>query len=87
MTDTDTTLTIQRQVPPDPEGRNDNRAQWAGEAVDAFIVATGTDEEHVLGDLLADLMHWSDRNNYDFDAALDRARAHYEAETSGEAAA
>ena len=31
-----------------------------------------------------DLMHYSDRNNFDFDAALDRARWHYEAETAGE---
>jgi hypothetical protein len=42
---------------------------------------TGTDQEAALGDLLADLMHWTDRNGQDFDAALDRARGHYEAET------
>ena len=55
-----------------------------GAALDKFIEVTATDEEDALGDLLLDLMHWSDRNNYDFDAALDRARFHYEAETTPE---
>jgi hypothetical protein len=45
---------------------------------------TGTDEEDALGDLLADLMHWADRRNFDFGLALDRARWHYEEETTGE---
>jgi hypothetical protein len=27
-------------------------------------------------------MHWSDRNNFDFEAALNRARMHYQAETT-----
>lgn len=71
-------------LPPDPDGMNDDRAAWAGSAVAAFVQVTETDQEDALGDLLADLMHWSDRNNYDFDAALDRARWHYEAETVGE---
>lgn len=78
MTDTDTT----RQLPPDPEGMNENRAVLAGKALNAFIAASGADEEDVVGDLLIDLMHWCDRNNHDFDLALDRARSHYDAETS-----
>jgi hypothetical protein len=61
---------------------NDNRAEWAAEALRQFQSITGTDDEDALGDLLCDLMHWSDRNNYDFDAALSRARMHYEAETT-----
>ena len=73
------------QFPPDPEGMNDSRAEWAGAALSAFMRETGTDEEDALGDLLADLIHWCDRNKYDFDAALDRARGHYEAETLGDA--
>ena len=44
------------------------------------------DAEEALGDLLTDLMHWSDRSGFDFDAALERARTHYEAETAGEEA-
>ncbi|MBC7816369.1 MAG: hypothetical protein IAG10_05700 [Planctomycetaceae bacterium] len=70
--------------PPDPEGMNDQRSAWAEAAIAAFRLATGTDEEDALCDLLADLMHWSDRNNYDFEAAFTRGRDHYEAETMGE---
>jgi hypothetical protein len=73
-----------RKLPPDPEHMNDDRAAWAASALTAFMRCTGTDLEDALGDLLANLMHWCDRNNYDFDAALDRARAHYNAETTGE---
>jgi hypothetical protein len=73
-------------LPPDPENMNDDRAKWAQAALRAFRRATGADAEEALGDLLSDLMHWSDRNNFDFDAAFDRARMHYEAETTGEEA-
>jgi len=71
-------------LPPDPDNMNDSRAQWAGAALSTFMKETGTDEEDSLGDLLADLMHWADRNNFDFDAALDHARWQYGAETNGE---
>lgn len=71
-------------LPPDPEGRNDDRASWAGQAVKAFQNATGTDDEDALSDLLADLRHWADRQNYDFEAALLRAQDHYEAETAAD---
>jgi hypothetical protein len=73
-----------RQLPPDPERMNADRALWAGAALQKFQRITGTDHEASLGDLLADLMHWADRNNFDFGAALSRARGHYEAETTGE---
>jgi hypothetical protein len=72
------------KLPPDPENMNADRASWAGNALTTFMRETGADEEDALGDLLTDLMHWCDRNNYDFDLALDRARGHYEAETIGE---
>ncbi|MBC7855281.1 MAG: hypothetical protein IAF94_17775 [Pirellulaceae bacterium] len=75
---------FQQQLPPDPEGMNDKRSAWADTAIRAFQIETGSDDEDALGDLLADLMHWSDRNNYDFEAALTRGRGHYEAETMGE---
>jgi hypothetical protein len=68
-------------LPPDPEGMNVSRVAWADQTIKAFQAATGTDDEDALGDLLADLMHWADRSNYDFDAALLRAKDHYEAET------
>ena len=41
------------------------------------------DLEDSLGDLLCDILHWCDRNNFDFDHALDRARGHYKEETGG----
>jgi hypothetical protein len=71
-------------LPPDPEGMNEARLGWAAQAVRAFQEATGADDEDALSDLLADLMHWADRNKYDFDAALLRARDHYHAETLGD---
>jgi hypothetical protein len=71
-------------LPPDPDGMNDKRSTWAGAAISAFQRATGTDDDSVLCDLLADLMHWADRNDYDFNAFLDESREHYKAETKGE---
>jgi hypothetical protein len=70
-------------LPPDPEKMNGERTEWAAAALRRFQRATGCDYEDSLGDLLSDLMHWSDRNNFDFEAALCRARGHYEAETAG----
>ncbi|MBI1347071.1 hypothetical protein GC163_12365 [bacterium] len=72
------------RLPPDPDNMNSSRADWAAVALRAFMERTGADQEDALGDLLGDLMHWADRNNFDFDMALDRARWHYEAETGGE---
>ena len=69
-------------LPPDPENMNDDRAKWAATVLREFQRITGADQEDALGDLLGDLMHWSDRNNFDFEAALCRARWHYEAETT-----
>lgn len=81
MNDADTTMS---RLPPDPENMNDDRAEWAASALRHFQCTTGADYEDALGDLLCDLMHWADRNNFDFEAALFRARGHYEAETSSE---
>lgn len=72
----------QQQLPPDPEGYNLSRAVRAGEAIDAYIAATGTAAEDALSDLLADLLHWADRHDDGFDEALDQARIHYAAETT-----
>lgn len=70
-----------KKLPPDPEDMNARRAHWAASALADFQHSTGTDNEDALCDLLGDLMHWSDRNNFDFDSELSRARTHYEAET------
>jgi hypothetical protein len=69
-------------LPADPESMNDDRAEWAAIALDAFQRLTGTDDEDVLSDLLCNLMHWCDRNDCGFDTALSRARMHHEAETT-----
>jgi hypothetical protein len=66
---------------------NLDRANWAAKSIRAFREETGCDHEDSLGDLLTDLIHWADARNFDFDAALDRARYHYEAEIAEEEAA
>jgi hypothetical protein len=63
---------------------NLDRACWADKAILAFREQTGCDHEDSLGDLLGDLMHWADARNFDFEAALDRARQHYKEELSDE---
>ena len=77
------------QLPPDPDGQNDDRAGWADLALLAFQAATGTDREDALSDLLCDLMHLCDRDIFlgSFETQVERARGHYEAETGGEDAA
>lgn len=71
-------------LPPDPDGMNDSRAEWAWAALRAFMLATGTDMEDAMSDLLVDLMHWADRHNFDFELVLDQARRHYAEETAGD---
>ena len=64
---------------------NSARAQWADEAVRAFMARTGSDLEDCLCDLLADLMHWADKCEFDFTTAFERARDHYAVErTAGD---
>jgi hypothetical protein len=70
-------------LPPDVDGMNGDRAQWGKAALDAFMAQTGVEYEDALGDLLCDLLHLSDREPFDFETALDRARDHYAAETGG----
>jgi hypothetical protein len=65
---------------------NLDRANWADKAILAFREQTGCDNEGGLGDLLCDLMHWADVRNLDFDAALGRARDHYQEERDEEKA-
>ncbi len=63
---------------------NRKRADWARVAVDAFIEEVRTDEQDVLCDLLCDLMHLADREGWNFESQLDRARFHYGAEQTEE---
>lgn len=69
-------------MPPDPEGLNADRATWAGYALEAFISQTGTEHCDAATDLLCNLMHLADRDGTDFEATIERARMHYEAETA-----
>lgn len=78
-----------RKLPPDPDGQNNDRGEWADRALRTFAEVTGMDmagedDETILGDLLADLMHWCDRNAVDFDDMLERARMNYAEETRDE---
>ena len=59
---------------------NLDRAEWAAAALRHFQCITGTEYDDALTDLICDLMHWSDREDIDFQSALDTARMHYEAE-------
>lgn len=74
-------MTQKKVLPPDGDGENDDRSRWADAAILEFRRQTGSDLEDALSDLLADAMHWCDRNEIDFDNELDRARGHYDAET------
>ena len=75
-------LTPKRARKPDPEGQNDKRAEWAEEALLAFMHETGTDQEDAVSDLLCDIMHYCDRDNrLNFEHQLTRARGHYVVET------
>jgi hypothetical protein len=70
------------KLPPDPEEQNDDRAEWAETALEAFMAVCKTDESDAVADLLANLRHYCDRNDLDFDAELSRANMNYEAETA-----
>jgi hypothetical protein len=84
-------MTDSRTLPPDPEGQNNARAQWAETAIRQFQICTGSDWDDAIADLLADLMHLCDRTTredgataLDFADELERARQHYEAETTAQ---
>ncbi|MCA8270381.1 hypothetical protein [Burkholderia vietnamiensis] len=68
-------------LPPDPEGKNRERATFAREALEAFRRACRCDEEDAVKDLLCNLMHWCDRNGVEFAVAFDAALCAYREET------
>jgi hypothetical protein len=63
---------------------NRERAEFAAGSLREYQSITGTTWEDGLGDLLCDLRHFADAYNFDFDAALDRARGNYDEEFSEE---
>jgi hypothetical protein len=70
------------------EPSNDDRAEWALEACEAFGESTGLsvkDElETVITDLIANLLHLCDRNGISGDEAIERAQMHYDCEIEAE---
>lgn len=65
---------------------NDARADWAEEALAAFIAVTNTDRDDAIGDLLINLLHLAQRDGFtDLDALTERALRTYRAEVIEEA--
>ena len=62
------------------EVTNRTRAEWAAAALDQFQALVGTDDGDAVCDLLCDLMHFCSMTAQDFDAELERARGHHDAE-------
>ena len=57
---------------------NENRANWAENAINNYCQETGDDDtETGMTDLLADMMHLCDRDGFDFSTSLARAEMHY----------
>lgn len=59
---------------------NSDRANWAGQAVEAHNAAScvyGLEPELQLLDLLCNLQHWADCNGVDFAVALKNAQGMY----------
>jgi hypothetical protein len=74
-----------KYLPPDPEGMNDERAEWAQSALTVFMQQTGqTDEAESISDLIADLLHLCDRLELCPGAVLSQGEAHYQIETTPE---
>jgi hypothetical protein len=66
---------------------NLERANIAGEAVGLLVTKTGIsgeDSETQVSDLLANLMHYCDVNDVDFQSALARGADNYQSELEGE---
>lgn len=61
------------------------RANRGGLALDEHADTSGVDADNSLRELLADLMHWCDREDRDFYSDLRIARTVYEAEARAEA--
>src|SRR5580765_3673833 len=56
-------MTTKPQLPPDPDGMNDDRAAWADECIYLMSELTGCEPgQEALGDLMCNLFHWGDRN-------------------------
>ena len=70
---------------PDIE-ENNKWAEVAQAYLDLFMKQTGCEPENALADLLANLAHWCDRNDTEFETERRRAAMHYGEETDGRGA-
>jgi hypothetical protein len=71
-----------------PEMTNQQRAEAAAQAVEAYRVAGEYSDQHpaeLLGDLLGDLRHWAAKVGVDFEQCDKNARACFENEVREEA--
>jgi hypothetical protein len=59
---------------------NTERSLWAWKALLAYMEYSKTDDDHLLCDLLADLMHWATITKRDFNQSLKQARSHHATE-------
>lgn len=60
---------------------NEQRVDRAGRMMDIYAQRCDeTDHDTLLGDLLADLMHWADCYGLDFERKLTSATVNYEME-------
>ena len=71
----------------DPD--NDDRADWAQEALDLFARTTrmdtaGEEPETIIQDLITDLLHLADREGIDIDTLISNAKGTYEEEVMEE---
>lgn len=59
---------------------NSQRAQRVADALKVYAPASGDDLETQLTDALTDMMHTCDHSPMSFEAILETARMHYQAE-------
>ena len=72
---------VRARLPEDPAGDTERRADRGRELLERYMAMTGTDEDAALGDLLADLRHMADRDDYDYELADARAERYHAEET------
>lgn len=76
---------VRARLPEDPAVDTERRADRGRELLDRYMALTGTDEDAALGDLLADLRHMADRDNYDYGLADARAESYHAEEIAQQA--
>lgn len=68
-------------IPPNQDGDNDGRAEWAEAAIATYRSITGSERDTAIADFLCNLRHACDRQGLDWDRELRVGMQHYKAET------